>query len=288
MPDNLEIVRSIQATDRFEAYEASYKGQKVFAKKALSTKTCELLARVPQNSAAANQLGQKTDFRFRTPQIIAHSDNWLVTEWIEGEAMSAQLQTAPSKVAGILVDFLLAFEREPLPSCDIRKTFTAQSLDDYMAEKLPKNLEPAQARLVAEAKARFDQLSSTLAAAWQDGDIKPDHIFSDPELPGAFVLIDPEHFDPRWPRFYSLANNYVKHWVRRQSDFSKELIRRFMAGSELPESEVFEPLLASIIVRCISLHWENDYDPGALDYNIPRSQELLARVLQADGLHNLL
>lgn len=288
MPDELKIVRLIQSTDRFEAYEASWNGQKVFAKKAITAKTRELLARVPENSLVADQIGAKANFHFRTPEVLASQPGWLVTEWIDGDSLAARIDSELDEVVDVLTRFMIVFDREPATDQEVRKTFQAGSLDDYMEQKLPKTLSDEQSRLVARAKSRFDGLAHTLKAAWQDGDIKPDHIFADPKNTGGYVLIDPEHFDPHWPRFYSLANNYVKYWVRRPKDLSRKLLKEFMRQSGLAEEEVFEPLLASIIVRCISLHWETDYDPGAHSYNIPRSQELLELILQAGSLDNLL
>lgn len=288
MIDGLKIIRVIQSTDRFEAYEASYKGRKVFAKVAKADKPRELLARVPLNSATANRIGGKIGFKFRTPEIYAHDTDWLVTEWVDGESLGAEVDKNIPFVADILTKFLIVFDHEPVVNSRVRGTFTADSLAAYMEKNLPKSLSAEQLRVLAESKRLFDQLQPTLTPAWQDGDIKPDHIFKDPKNLGGFVLIDPEHIDQKWPRFYSLANNYVKYWVRRPQELSVELVRLFLEQSGASEQEVFKPLLANIIVRCISLHWEPDYDPGADGYNIPRSQELLRRVVQADSLSNLL
>lgn len=288
MIKNLNILRTIQSTDRFDAYEAEYEGRKVFAKKAKTEKTRELLARVPENSKVANHLGRKNAFKFRVPAVIAHERDWLVTEWIEGESLGGRVKSETKEIAAILANFLLVFDKEPVINGEVRKTFKSDSLDAYMAEKLPKKLNLQQKHVLAGAKTLFDQLQPDLTPSWQDGDIKPDHIFPDPKNPDTFVLVDPEHLDPRWPRFYSLANNYVKYWVRGPKEFSNMLLELFSRGCVLSGDEIFRPLLASIIVRGISLHWEPDYDPGAESYNIPRAQAMLKVCLKASNLDDLL
>jgi len=288
MIDGLKIIKVIHSTDRFEAYEAEYEGRKAFAKKAKADKPRELLARVPQNSEVANRMGRKTAFKFRVPGIYQQKGDWLVTEWIEGDSLSPNVDTHSEAVAETLVKFLVVFDHQPVTNGEVRKTFKADSLTAYMAEKLPQDLSPEQKKIVAQAKKLFDKLQDSLVPSWQDGDIKPDHIFADPKNPGGFVLVDPEHLDPRWPRFYSLANNFAKYWVRGPKVFSKLLVVQFMEKSGLSEDTIFRPLLASIIVRGLSLHWEPDYDPGAESYNIPRAQEMLKACLGASNLDDLL
>jgi len=288
MMDGLKIIRTIQSTDRFDAYAAEYEGQKVFAKKAKAEKPRELLARVPANSKAADQMGQKTSFKFRTPKVIKQDDDWLVTEWIEGQPLGGKVKTDTEGMAEILANFLLIFDREPVVNGEIRKTFKSNSLSDYMVQKLPKDLDTSQKAVLDGAKKLFDELQPTLTPSWQDGDIRPDHIFVDPKNPTGFVLVDPEHLDPRWPRFYSLANNFVKFWVRGPKEFSKELARLFIDKTGISEQEMFRPFLACVIVRGISLHWEPEYDPGGKEFNIPRAQEVLGACLAANNLDDLL
>ncbi len=285
--NGLKILRTIQSTDRFDAYEAQYGGRRVFAKKAKTKKTKELLARVPENSLLADKMGAQSAFQFRAPQVLEQKGDWLVTEWVEGETLGKKVDDHTEEVAEILANFLVVLDQEPVTNHEIRKTFTSPSLGAYMKEKLPKNLSEEQSKVLADAKKRFDQLQTTLTASWQDGDIKPDHIFVDPKDTAYFVLIDPEHLDQRWPRFYSLANNFAKYWVRRPKQFSKDLVELFVNKSSLSD-EFFRPFLADIIVRGISLHWEPDYDPGAESYNIPRAQAMLKTCQKARNLDDLL
>ncbi|OVE79334.1 hypothetical protein BVY00_00700 [bacterium G20] len=283
----LKIIKTIQTTDRFDAYGAELNDQKVFAKKAKGEKPRELLARVPENSVVANRMGQKTAFKFRVPEVYKHDGDWLVTEWIEGEPLGNKIDGQLERVAEILANFLIVFDSEPVINGEVRKTFKSDNLAAYMEEKLPKNLSPERNKVLADAKRLFDKLQPVLATAWQDGDIRPDHLFFDPKNKDGFVLVDPEHLDPRWPRFYSLANNFAKYWVRGPQEFSKDLVRLFMNKSGVSEETIFCPLLANIIVRGISLHWEADYDPGAESYNIPRAQAMLKTCITAGNLEDL-
>lgn len=287
MLSGLKIIKTIQSTDRFDSYEAELDGQKVFAKKAKTEKTRELLARVPKNTNVANLLGQKTSFQFRAPKVIKQSGEWLVTEWIDGRSMSKDVETEPAVAAEVLANFLLVFDQEPITNHEVRKTFQSDSLSNYMSEKLPKNLNSEQLRIIDETKKLFDELQPELVPAWQDGDIKPDHIFADIHKTGAYILIDPEHLDQRWPRFYGLANNFAKYQVRGPKQFSRILVERFMKKSGISEMEIYQPFLACVIVRGISLHWEIDYDPGAKDYNIPRAQAMLKACLKARNIEDL-
>ena len=231
-------------------------------------------------------MGQKTSFKFRTPEVFKYEGDWLVTEWIRGEPLGGKVETATNEMADILASFLLVFDEELVINGEVRKTFKSDSLTAYMKEKLPKNLSVEQNDVLAAAKKLFDELQLSLVPSWQDGDIRPDHIFADLKNKSGYVLIDPEHLDPRWPRFYSLANNFVKYWVRGPKEFSRSLVEQFLGKSKIPGEELFDPFLASVIVRGISLHWEPDYDPGAESYNIPRAQAMLKTCLQARSLND--
>src|SRR3989338_2672866 len=63
MPLDLKIIKTIQSTDRFDAYEAEFEGQKIFAKKAKADKPAQLLACVPRNSKVDNELVDDKGFR---------------------------------------------------------------------------------------------------------------------------------------------------------------------------------------------------------------------------------
>lgn len=288
MISGLKIIRTIQSTDRFDSYEAELDGKKVFAKYAKGKKPRELLARVPANSDIANKMGQRTSFAFRTPQIYKQDAGWIVTEWIDGGPLSEKIGTQAQSLADVLVGFLLIFDQETVINGEIRKTFKSASLSDYMVEKLPKDLSAEQSKVLTAAKKLFDELQPALTPAWQDGDIRLEHIFVDPKNKDKYVLIDPEHLDPRWPRFYCLANNFVRYWVKGPKKFSVMLIELFISKSGITKDEIFRSFLACVIVRGISLHWEPDYDPGAEAYNIPRAQEMLKVCLKARNLDDLL
>ncbi len=288
MIENLKIIKVIHSTDRFEAYEAQFDGHKVFAKKAKSDKTRELLAGLPKNSEIVNGLGKKTGFKFRAPQIHQHKENWIVTEWIDGESLGGSVVAQPVFAADISASFFVVFDEEIVADEGFRQIFTKEGLDSRMAERLPTSLSVEQKKTLIAAKILFDSLHSSLVPALQDADIKPDHIFADPKSRGAYVLVDSEHLSNQWPRFFDLGNNFVKFWIRGQKEFSKLLLKTFLAKSQISEAIIFRPLLASIIVRGISLHWEPDYDPGAESYNIPRAQEMLKVCLAASNLDDLL
>ena len=288
MIDGLKIVKVIHSTDRFEAYEAEYKGQKAFAKKAKTDKTRELLAGLPKNSEIVNDLGRKTDFQFRAPQIYQHEEDWIVTEWINGVSLGSSVVSQPDYVADILSSFFSVFDEEVVVDEGFRQIFTKTGLASRMAERLPTSLSVEQKRTLTAAKNLFDSLHPTLVPALQDADIKPDHIFADPKNSGAYVLVDSEHLSNQWPRFFDLGNNIVKFWIRGQKEFSNILLKTFLAKSQISKENIFQPLLGTMIVRGIALHWEPDYDPGAESYNIPRAQEMLKACLAASNLEDLL
>jgi len=288
MIDGLKIVKVIHSTDRFEAYEAEYEGQKAFAKKAKTDKTRALLAGLPENSEVVNDLGMKTDFKFRAPKIYRHKEDWIVTEWIDGVSLGSSVVSQPNYVADILSSFFTVFDEEAVADEGFRQIFTKTGLASRMTERLPASLSVEQKKTLTAAKNLFDSLHPTLVPALQDADIKPDHIFADPKNSGAYVLVDSEHLSNQWPRFFDLGNNIVKFWIRGQKEFSNILLKTFLAKSQISKENIFQPLLGTMIVRGIALHWEPDYDPGAESYNIPRAQEMLKACLAASNLEDLL
>lgn len=288
MINGLKPIRTIQSTDRFDAYEAEYKGRRVFAKKAKTEKTKELLTGLSKNTDKVNELGKKTDFKFRAPQIYGQRGDWIVTEWIAGNSMGGQVSINPQKIAEVLASFFIVFDKEPAGLREFRRIFTKDGLANRMHERIHTSLDIEQQKTLLQAKKLFDELHGSLVSAWQDADIKPDHVFSDPKSSGAYVLVDSEHLSPQWPRFFDLANNFAKFWIRDQKNFSDTLVRVFLEKSKIPDQLIFKPLIASIIVRGIALHWEPDYDPGAEHYNIPRAQVMLKACLAANNIDDLL
>lgn len=289
MINGLKIIRTIQSTDRFDAYEADYQGRKVFAKEAKTDKTKELLAGLARNSDMVNHFGDKREFKFRAPEIYVLNKDWIVTEWISGGSIDAAVEEHPQSVADILADFMLVFDKETVKKREgFRHIFTKEGLAERMSERLPSTLEAGEMAILTEARQRFDELQKTLVPRWQDADIKPDHIFKDPINTRGYVLVDSEHLSHQWPRFFDLANNFVKFWIRDQKPFSVNLVETFLDKSGIPKGAVFNQFMASVIVRGIALHWEIDYDPGAKSYNIPRAQDLLHRVIEAHNMDDLL
>lgn len=288
MLPGLKIIRTIQSTDRFDTYEAEFEGRKVFAKKAKNDKSYELLAGLPRNSEIVNKLGRKTVFKFRAPEIYKGEGDWIITEWIDGESLGTRMLADPSLAADILARFFVVFDKEKVKEEGFRQIFTKTGLARRMAERIPKTLADGQKEVLDKAKSLFDELYSSLTPALQDADIKPDHVFADPKNGGTYVLVDSEHLSNQWPRFFDLGNNYVKFWIREQKGFSNLLLKTFLAKSQISKRIIYQPLLGTIIVRGIALHWEPDYDPGAESYNIPRAQEMLKTCLSASNLDDLL
>ncbi|MBI2009141.1 hypothetical protein HYS84_01875 [Candidatus Saccharibacteria bacterium] len=289
MLPGLKIIKTIQATDRFDAYEAEFEGQKVFAKKAKADKPAQLLACVPRNSEVVNKLGTKSDvIKFRAPEICKQEGEWLITEWIDGQPLGDCLDKEKDFIAGVMADFFIAFDNEPVDDKGFRQIFIKTGLANRMQERLPDNLSTGQKSTLAEAKKLFDKIHGSLVPALQDADIKPDHVFKDQKEQDSYILVDSEHLSNQWPRFFDLGNNFVKFWIRGQKEFSNLLLKTFLAKSEISEEIVFQPLLGTMIVRGIALHWEVDYDPGAEQYNIPRAQKMLKICLKAKTLDDLL
>lgn len=286
--DGLNIIRTIQSNERYDAFEAELDGRKVFAKQAKMSKTRELIAGLLKNSKIVNSLGEKTEFKFRSPKVLKQEQDWVVTEWIDGQTLASKVEVQPEDVAKVLSDFFVVFDGEKVSAVGFRQIFTKDGLEQRMSERLPPSLGAQEKTVLAEAKKLFDKLWPSLNPALQDADIKPDHIFRDANKGGAYVLIDSEHLSSQWPRFYDLGNNFAKYWVRNQKDFSNQVLGAFLNKSQLAAEEIFQPFVVTLIVRGISMHWETDYDPGAERYNIPRSQDMLKVVLAANNLDDLL
>lgn len=134
----------------------------------------------------------------------------------------------------------------------------------------------------------FEKYASELVPCLQDADLQPEHLLSDINKQGAYVLIDSEHTADHWPRYFDLANNYTKYWKRDNKPFSAQLLKSYLKISGVSEIEISKPFLACVIVRCLALHWEDDHDPGALTTNAPRCQELLRLVCSFKGLSHLI
>lgn len=288
MIDELKLIKPIHANERYASYQCVYQGQSVFAKQARNDKTRQLIAGLPKNSAVVNDIGQQTQFKFRAPKIILQQGDWILTEWIDADSLEDDVASRSEELAGILASFFMVFDAQSVADQGFRHIFTIDGLAERIEDRLLDKVNKRQLEVVRAAQTKFNQLWPSLMPALQDADIKPDHIFRDPVSPGAFVLIDSEHLSNQWPRFYDLGNIYVKYFMRRNIDFSTQIIRTFLKRSGLKAADLFEPLQAIIIIRAISLHWEHDYDENAEKYNLPRAQALLTQTLESKSLDNIL
>lgn len=285
MIESLKIIRQLKKTERFESFEAEYKGQRVFAKRAISDNTAVHLIFQERNSQAVNNIGTGI---LRSPKVLAKSEDWIVTEWVSGESVESFIRKDPEQAARITAQVINIFDSQPDADTPLREIFTFKGLSDRIEQRIDGDIRRPAVKLFEDSLELFKDLAPKLQACLQDADIQPEHLFLDPDKNDSYILIDSEHLNTHWPRYYDLANNYSKYWKRNNRPFAAKILREYLAVSGQSAEEIFEPLCASLIVRSFALHWENDYDPGAEDTNVPRSQELLVKILQANSLNNLL
>lgn len=285
IPDDLKLLRPIKSSQRFESYEAKYKGRRVFAKHAISDRTMVHLESQVRNSEIINKIGGHL---LRAPRTILKTDEWLVAEWIDGETLEHRVLTHPEAVAQILARVIYLFDSQISKDTKLREIFTPLGLRRRVKERIRPEILQASAELFEGVLSLFEKYSHKLVSCLQDADIQPEHLLRDPKNPDAYVLIDSEHTNDHWPRYFDLANNYTKYWKRDNKIFSAELLKSYLEISAVSEDEIFEPFIASVIVRCLALHWEDDHDPGALITNVSRSQELLRLVSSSKGLSHLI
>ncbi|HVX58281.1 MAG TPA: hypothetical protein VG964_00920 [Candidatus Saccharimonadales bacterium] len=285
MADDLKIIRELKKTERFESYEVEYKGKRAFAKHAASDNTAVHLIFQKKNSETVNNIGAEL---VRSPKILVKRDDWIVTEWVGGQPIESLIDTEPEKVARITAEVVNIFDSQPDSTTPLREIFTHAGLAKRVEERIHPNITTASAQLFDETIQKFRSYESKLQACLQDADVQPEHLFIDETGQAKYVLIDSEHLNTHWPRFYDLANNYSKYWKRDNRGFARLILKEYLEITNRSPEEIFEPLAACLIVRALALHWENDYDPGALDTNIPRSQELLKLILESEAIVDLL
>jgi hypothetical protein len=285
MIDGLKTTRLLKTTERFESFEADLNGHRVFAKHAKSGNTAVHLKFQSKNSQTVDSIGAKL---LRAPKILEINEEWIVTEWVDGSSLEAMVHAQPEHAAETLARIINIFDSQPDSTTPLRPIFTHDGLAERIRERIAPPIQQDAGQLFEESLARFREIQSKLKACLQDADVQPEHLFADPSSEAEYILIDSEHLNTHWPRFYDLANNYSKYWKRDNRTFASQTLKSYLSITSRQPEEIFEPLCASLIVRALALHWENDYDPGALDTNIPRSQSLLKRILQADSLNNLL
>ena len=284
-PDDLKLMRPLKSNQRFESYEAKYKGRRVFAKQARSERTAVHLDFQVRNGEIVNKIGGQL---LRAPQTILKTKDWLVAEWIDGQPLEAKVATQPKAVAETLARVIYLFDSQISKDAQLREIFTPAGLRQRVDERIKPEIRKTSPGLFEDSLDLFEKYSAELAPCLQDADVQPEHLLSDPQKPGAYVLVDSEHMADHWPRYFDLANNYTKYWKRDNKSFSVELLKSYLKISSASDAEIFEPFLASVIVRCLALHWEDDHDPGALATNVPRCQELLRLVLSSKGLSHLI
>lgn len=284
IPD-LKLGRTIKENDRYSSYEATLNGKKVFAKKANSQNTALHLNFQIKNSQVVNDIGKDL---FRAPQVLASSEDWLVMEWIDGNTLEASVKQKPNRAAKAVAEVVARFDAQPDEDTELRPIFTASGLTKRVEQRISESTRASACGLLAMALERFSKLQPSLKACLQDADVQPEHLFIDPAKKAKYVLIDSEHLQSHWPRRYDLANNYSKYWKRSNRAFAGEILNQYVKVGDSTANQIFEPLIACLIVRAFALHWEADYDPGALDTNMPRSQELLKACIEAQHLSDLL
>ena len=281
----LKLVREIKNNERFISYEAELGGKKVFAKRASGENTALHLRFQAKNMATVNEIGGRI---FRAPAVLAADENWLVSEWIDGQTLEEQIDSQPKIAAEVVAKVAAVFDAQADAKIELRPIFTSSGLAKRVNERIESAVKVEADALFQASLKLFKSYQPSLKACLQDADVQPEHLFRDPTQAARYVLIDSEHLNQHWPRFYDLANNYSKFWKRDNRAFSKQILNEYVKLAGFSEQEIFKPLVASLIVRAFALHWEADYDPGALSTNIPRSQELLRACLAAKNLSDLL
>lgn len=283
--DGLELLRPLKSNQRFESYEAKYKGRKVFAKHTKSGRTEVHLDFQVRNEEIVNKIGGQL---IRAPKTILKTKEWLVAEWIDGEPLEAKVAIQSKAAAETLARVIYLFDSQISKDAQLREIFLPAGLRQRVSERIKPEIREASAELFEDSLNLFEKYSANLVPCLQDADVQPEHLLGDPKKPGAYVLIDSEHTNDHWPRYFDLANNYTKYWKRGNRTFSAQLLKSYLEINGVSETKVFEPFLASVIVRCLALHWEDDHDPGALATNVPRCQELLRLVGSSKDLSHLI
>jgi thiamine kinase-like enzyme len=244
LPASLHNLQEIRTNQRFATFKAlNGKGQPVFVKqirhKELSgslRKELYAIERIRQTAKTARQ-----PFPFLVPQVLQSGEDYLVTNWVEGDTMPFDV-TLPDQKERI------TFLAKCFSSIDQATVLANPGLTNYILPgKNNENMIQRLQRILPELdtgeffdpkqiEAGFNyarQHAESLTARFTHADLTPNNII---EHKGKRTLIDWESAGETWPRFYDIVN-MIYNWSLERPELRDDainLLREFFA--EIHES----------------------------------------------------
>ena len=290
----LNIDYLIRKNDRYATYKVIFEGKPAFIKQALTPKTQKDLQRQISGVRWTNQIGSKMDqFPLRAPLTLSFGDDYLITEWIDTPDIHAESLDNPEATAEIFASWMKAYDEWGKRPWPYKPKYSSRGMSieqdlNRLKSGMSKYVDAGliEQGLIDEGVRVFNDLFPKLEARLQDADIKPMHIFHDPNLDNGFVMIDSEWIRRTWPRFYDLGNLAAKYWVVYDDHkFANHLITTVSTISEATEEELVTALRATCIIRAFSFHLENRLDSDSSDPGvIIQAQKLLKLGISATSI----
>jgi aminoglycoside phosphotransferase (APT) family kinase protein len=277
---NREVIRENQ---RFATYKALYDGQSVFVKQIRHEKLGGAVRSELWGLEAFAQLQKTASLPFSVPRVLLNGEDYIITEWVEGEQMAMSAETAHFLAASYAaIDKATQLVHPPtanfaLPGKDGHTTlerlqlwlkkvnyqaFFDQDLIDGAFQYLKTNLPLLEARLT-------------------HADFTPSNVLVSGRRK---VLIDYESVSLLWPRFYDVVNLTFNRFVLEPelTEYLQLTVKEFFAliGSS-PEDNLSQ-LNTIAMVRALSTIAECMTEPDDYHNTIDTmTPEIAARLTDA-------
>ena len=261
----------IKQSSRFRDEHVWTAKQEFFLKTAL---TEEFNQKITQQVAGSTKLAELLDNTgWLTPEkMVASGDDWLAVVWLPDGPLATKEQFRAGQNFEALDDFAkiaarldeLAADNLDQPGSKPIKLSRHRLEPKIYSQRVLEKFEPYLSRpdfdeeVIKVGLDYFEQRIAHFIATYQHGDLTPWHVFKDGRQ---FVLVDCEHVNDDWPRFYDIANFYSK--LRVEFDLStqaEELMDNF-GRLRQQDARASEAFWAIVVLRTLRRAIEHQESP---------------------------
>lgn len=283
LPTQYSNLRVVRKNQRYATYKAEYEGAPVFIKQAVATNLASGIRRELWGLETFRQLSEVGDLGFQIPRVIANGDDYVVTNWVEGEPIN--FDSSLAYFDNDIVFFADSLAKLDMLTCFAMSTRAKLGADtsgfDRLKSKLLQTtyLDFFDTDLIDHGFEYLYKNAEILVARLTHTDFTPGNVLVHN---GQRTLVDYESVSLSWPRFYDLVNLTTNRMVPNPDlvPGCLQIINRYFSVNNTISIEEATPQMNVIaMLRLLSLIVEHMTDPNdSHNTQASMTQELSERI----------
>lgn len=268
---NLEIIKTLQETERFLVQKAIFNNQVVVLKKAKTKKMITNLHNELQAYNYYDEILKTENGPFTIASLIASGDDWIIESFLDGKPMRELINDDNRDEHYETLVKIMAF-------CDnkikVHLNNSNLGLPSFVIDEARRRLIDMRERfkVLSDSKITFDQkLLATAADAFEAGisdlatcfvnpDLTTSHVMINGEVPAIF---DFENAKLQGARFSDLINMMTKIWFKNSDKRSAmNFYSSFWKNTNLQPEDYSDQLRTLVMIRCVGFTDELITEPN--------------------------